>query len=139
MGESSRKTLRLEEYLCQRCDKSFYIESGDRGSLDLDFGCPYGCDDNGEHIRSLRSEIREVARTAAENQKRPGRIVSYAIVLHLCPEEFELSMGRKPSSQAEFDRWSVLAEKGLLNGHIDWDILYECTCDAMASYGGDEG
>ena len=28
-----------------------------------------------------------------------------------------------------------LAEKGLLNGHIDWGILYECTCDAMAHCG----
>ena len=34
-----------------------------------------------------------------------------------------------------FDQWAALAEKGLLNGHIDWDILYECTCDAMVHYG----
>ena len=59
----------------------------------------------------------------------------YKVVLAICPEEFELSMGRKPKSQQEFDEWARLAEKGLLNGHIDWDILYECTCDAMTRQG----
>lgn len=63
------------------------------------------------------------------------------IVLTLCAGDFERSMGRKPRDQAEFDEWARLAEKGLLNGHIDWDILYECTCDAMVeqdkAHGGD--
>jgi hypothetical protein len=45
--------------------------------------------------------------------------------------DFELSMGRKPKNQREFDEWACLLEKGLCNGHIDWDILYECTRDAM--------
>ena len=53
------------------------------------------------------------------------------IVLKFCAGDFEQSMGRKPKSQEEFDEWAILAEKGLLNGHIDWDILYECTKDAM--------
>jgi len=97
MNELVGRMLWLEQYRCRRCDRSFYIESGDRGCLEWDFGCPY-----------------------------------------LCPEEFELSMGRKPKSHAEFDQWAALAEKGLLNGHIDWDILYDCTCDAMTNYGGDE-
>ena len=52
-------------------------------------------------------------------------------VLTFCAEDFEQSMGRKPKGQEEFDEWAILAEKGLLNGHIDWDILYECTKDAM--------
>ena len=32
----------------------------DRSSLDLDFGCPFGCDDNGRHVRDLHAEIKEV-------------------------------------------------------------------------------
>ena len=63
------------------------------------------------------------------------KIKEYQITLTFCPEEFELSMGRKPKNQEEFDEWARLAEKGLLNGHIDWDILYECTCDAMVQQG----
>ena len=59
------------------------------------------------------------------------------IVLTLCPGEFEMSMGRKPRGQGEFDEWARLAKKGLLNGHIDWDILYECTAAAMPKNGGD--
>ncbi len=65
-------------------------------------------------------------------------IKEYQIVLTLSPEDFESSMGRKPERQEEFDEWAGLMEKGLLNGHIDWDILYECARDAMVSYGGEK-
>ncbi len=58
-------------------------------------------------------------------------ITDYRVIIELCEEEFELSMGRKPRDQDEFDDRARLAERGLMNGHIDWDILYECTCDAM--------
>ena len=64
-----------------------------------------------------------------------ARIEDYRIVIELCEEEFELSMDRKPRDQDEFDEWAQLAEKGLLNGHIDWDIIYECTHDAMEDRG----
>ena len=136
MNELVGRMLRLEEYRCRRCHRLFYVESGDRGGLELDFGCPYGCDDNGEHLCSLGSAIREATEAVAKGRKTSEEIRDYRIILHLCLEEFELSMGRKPKSQAEFDQWAALAEKGLLNGHIDWDILYDCTCDAMTNYGG---
>jgi hypothetical protein len=58
-------------------------------------------------------------------------IKDHRIVIELCEGDFETSMGRKPRDQEEFDDWAHLAEKGLMNGHIDWDIIYECTCDAM--------
>jgi hypothetical protein len=32
----------------------------DKSSLDLDFGCCFGCDDNGEHTRNIRTEITDV-------------------------------------------------------------------------------
>ena len=54
-------------------------------------------------------------------------IKEYKIVLTLCPEGFEFSMGRKPKSQGEFDGWARLAEKGLLDGHTDWDTLLGST------------
>jgi len=60
MNESVEKVLRLEEYRCRRCHRLFYAESGDRGGLEWDFGCPYGCDDNGEHIRDIGTEIMEM-------------------------------------------------------------------------------
>jgi hypothetical protein len=28
--------------------------------LDLDFGCPYGCDDNSKYIRDICTEIKHV-------------------------------------------------------------------------------
>lgn len=59
------------------------------------------------------------------------RIKEHKIVVTLCSGDFEASMARKPRDQEEFDEWARLAEKGLLNGHTDWDIIYECAADAM--------
>ena len=62
-------------------------------------------------------------------------IEDYRIEITVCEGDFEQSMGRKPKGQDEFDEWAGLAEKGLLDGHIDWDIVYECTCEAMQRRG----
>ena len=32
----------------------------DKSCLDLDFGCPYGCDDNGKYVKDIKTDIREV-------------------------------------------------------------------------------
>jgi hypothetical protein len=60
MNQMVRKTLNLEQYQCRRCGRLFYINVVDRSSLDLDFGCPYGCDDAGEHTRNICAEITDV-------------------------------------------------------------------------------
>jgi hypothetical protein len=62
-------------------------------------------------------------------------IKDYRIVIELCEEQFEMSMGREPRDQDEFNDWARLMEKGLLNGHIDWDILHDCACEAMLCTG----
>ena len=61
------------------------------------------------------------------------RVKDYEISIALSEGDFIESMGRIPSDQQEFDTWAELAEKGLLNGHIDWSIIYECTRDAMVA------
>jgi len=58
-------------------------------------------------------------------------IKDYQVVIQLSVEDFEMSMGRKPVDQDEFDAWARLLRKGLVNGHIDWDMLYACTRDVM--------
>jgi len=60
-----------------------------------------------------------------------SQAMEYEICITLSIGDFIESMGRDPKDRAEFDRWAELAEKGLLNGHIDWSIIYECTKDAM--------
>jgi hypothetical protein len=65
-------------------------------------------------------------------------IKDYHVTLSFLPGEFELSMGRSPHGQDEFDAWATLVEKGLLNGHVDWDILYQCACEAMLDAGDEE-
>jgi len=129
MNQLVRTTLNLEQYQCRRCRRLFYVNEMDRSYLDIDFGCPYGCDDNGEHIRTLSTGVKEVQDVTARKPKQDGTIRDRKVVIHFCAEEFEMSIGRKPKNQEEFDEWARLAEKGLLNGHIDWDILYDCTCD----------
>jgi len=123
--------ITLEEYRCRKCGRLFYIDGMDRHPLNMDSGCPHGCDDGSERMRDIVAEITETA----DGRVNDFRIRDYRIVLLLSPEEFELSMGRTPNDQDEFDAWAALAEKGLLNGHIDWDIVYECTCDAMQDAG----
>ncbi len=63
-----------------------------------------------------------------------SEIKDHEICITLSIGDFSESMRREPIDQAEFDRWAQLAEKGLLNGHIDWDIIYECTREAMADF-----
>lgn len=55
-----RLTLELGQYQCRNCGRLFYINKMDKSDLDIDFGCPYGCDDNGEHVRNLHTTINEV-------------------------------------------------------------------------------
>ena len=59
------------------------------------------------------------------------KIKQHVITIILTHEDFRQSMGRKAVSQEEFERWAMLAEKGLLSDHIDWGIIYECTEEAM--------
>ncbi|GAH34873.1 unnamed protein product [marine sediment metagenome] len=53
----SEKSELLTEYKCRICQRKFYIVVGTRTKWDIDFGCPYGCDDNGKEIR--RVNIKE--------------------------------------------------------------------------------
>jgi hypothetical protein len=62
----------------------------------------------------------------------------YEVRIGLSERDFELSMGRKPASPDEFDEWAMLVEKGLFNGHIDWDLLYECASDVFVTQQGGE-
>lgn len=55
----------------------------------------------------------------------------YPINIVLSGDDFKASIGRLPANQDEFEEWAMLMKKGLLDGHIDWDILYECACDAF--------
>ncbi len=60
MHEGAQTTLNLQQYECRKCGRLFYINKMDKSSLDLDFGCPYGCDDNGKYVKDIKTDIREV-------------------------------------------------------------------------------
>jgi hypothetical protein len=60
MEQLVRTTLNLQQFQCRSCGRFFYINAIDRNSLDLNFGCPFGCDDYGRHIRDIKTEINQV-------------------------------------------------------------------------------
>lgn len=43
----------LDQYKCRKCWRYFYINENERTEYDIDFGCPYGCDDNGMFIKKV--------------------------------------------------------------------------------------
>ena len=47
MKRNTRKA-RIEQYCCGMCGRVFYIDPRERTWLDIEFGCPYGCDDSGQ-------------------------------------------------------------------------------------------
>lgn len=131
----NQETLNLEEYRCRKCGQLFYINAVERSSLDIDFGCAYGCDDAGERVRDIVAQIKEEADRRINDFQA---IKDYTVTLSFLPGEFEMSMGRSPRDQDEFDAWATLVEKALLNGHVDWDILYQCACEAVEHLGDEE-
>lgn len=48
------------------------------------------------------------------------------VVVTMFDVDFERSIGRKPKSQAEFDKWARKANMAIFNGCLNWDRLYEC-------------
>jgi len=55
----------------------------------------------------------------------------YEIQVVISEEDFELGVGRRPRHQKEFLSFCCYCEKGLLNGHIDWDILFDCAREEL--------
>jgi len=47
----------LEQYRCRKYGRLFYINASQRHPLDIDFGCPHGCDDNGRYVGAVRAEV----------------------------------------------------------------------------------
>jgi hypothetical protein len=52
--------LELEQHQCRRCGRLFCVNAPERSSLNLDFTCPYGCDDNGRHVQDIRVEMNDM-------------------------------------------------------------------------------
>jgi len=60
MSEPTGKVSVLEQYRCRKCGRDFYINKTDEETWHPDFGCAFGCDDNGRHIRDIRIETKDV-------------------------------------------------------------------------------
>ena len=58
-------------------------------------------------------------------------MLKYEIQLVISEEDFELAVGRKPRHGKEFLSFCGYCEKGLLNGHIDLDTLFDCAREEL--------
>ena len=58
-------------------------------------------------------------------------IEPYKIEIEVWPDNFKRQFGRSPRDLAEFEEFCYWCEKGLINGHIDLDMVFECAHDAM--------
>lgn len=52
-NSNSNTNMKLREYQCQSCYRFFYINPLEKSNWDMDFGCPYGCDDAGMLVREI--------------------------------------------------------------------------------------
>jgi len=127
----NQATLNLEEYRCRKCRRLFYIDAADCHPLNLDFGCPHGCDDESERMRGIVAEMKEAMDGRVNDF---SRIRGYKVVLSLSAEDFERSMGRAPEDQKEFDAWAAQAEDVLCD-LIDWNAVFECAHEAFQDAG----
>ena len=57
MKDINRKTSHVAQCQCGVCGRVFYVNKNDKTSLDLDFGCHYGCNENDEGIRDAETEV----------------------------------------------------------------------------------
>ena len=130
----NQPTLNLEEYRCRKCGRVFYIDAVDRHPLNLDFGCPHGCDDGSERMQDIVVETKEAVDGRVSDF---SRIKDYETALSLSAEDFERSMGRAPEDQNEFDAWAAQTEDVLCD-LIDWNVVFECAHEAFHD-GGERG
>jgi len=63
-------TLEVEQYRCRNYGRLFWVKEADRAELNLDFGCPYGCDGNGRHVCRISARV-EKARTMPRVVEEP--------------------------------------------------------------------
>ncbi len=60
---------------------------------------------------------------------------SCKIELIIDPVDFKNTFGREPKDVNEFEEFCYYCEKGLKNGHIDWDIILQCAKEAVETSG----
>ena len=60
----------LYEYACDTCHSVWYMQEKINSPLDIDFGCPHGCDDAGRYVgKMLITEYKYKIKTMSKNKK----------------------------------------------------------------------
>jgi hypothetical protein len=127
----------LIQYECETCGRYFYVKEGDKSELDIEFGCPFGCDDAGKPARKIIFETKSITdlrtgETATnENISTDEPIAKYTLrwedVKAFC-EKRGIDFSRLSEDQrSDIEHY---AQKGL-ESQIDWEIVVECALQAL--------
>jgi hypothetical protein len=128
----------LIQYECETCGRYFYVKESDKSELDIEFGCPSGCDDAGKPVRKIVFETKSITdletgeTTTHENISSTDEpIAKYTLgwesVKALC-EKRGIDFGRLSEDQrSDIEHY---AQKGL-ESQIDWEIVIDCALQAL--------
>ena len=138
MKKSKTTTLKLDQYQCQTCGRFFYINELDKSDLDLDFGCPYGCDNAGEFITKLNLEIKLNKKTTPKIERLYDPIDYHGkmfIVQAICKDDLKEYFTKKELEKITDDGMAIIAEKisSAITECDYWDIVAGA-CDHFKSY-----
>ncbi len=128
----------LIQYECETCGRYFYVKEGDKSELDIEFGCPFGCDDAGKPVRNIIFETKSITDlrtgeiTTHENKSSTDEpIAKYTLgwedVKAFC-EKRGIDFNRLSEDQrSDIEHY---AQKGL-ESQIDWEIVIDCALHAL--------
>ncbi len=128
----------LIQYECETCGRYFYVKEGDKSELDIEFGCPFGCDDAGKPVRKIIFETKSITdlRTGKTTTHESisctdEPIAKYTLrwddVKALC-EKRGIDFSRLSEDQrSDIEHY---AQKGL-ESQIDWEIIIDCALHAL--------
>jgi hypothetical protein len=60
-------------------------------------------------------------------------MMEHTMIFTVDEYDFKEAVGRKPKNIGEFNEWAGYVEKGLFNGHIQYDILFGCAADCLGA------
>jgi hypothetical protein len=128
----------LIQYECETCGRYFYVKEGDKSELDIEFGCPFGCDCAGKPVRKIIFETKSITdlrtgetTTLKDLSSTDEPIAKYTLGWEDV-EAFCEKRGIDFSRLSEDQRSDIehYAQKGL-ESQIDWEVIIECALQAL--------
>ncbi|WAM22646.1 MAG: hypothetical protein OI715_00705 (plasmid) [Candidatus Methanoperedens sp.] len=123
---------------CETCGRYFYVKEGDKSNLDIEFGCPFGCDCAGKPVRKIIFETKSITdlrtgeTTTHENISSTDEPIAKYTLGWEDVKTFCEKRGIDFSRLSENKRSDIehYAQKGL-ESQIDWEVVIDCALQAL--------